>query len=258
MASAVRCAVRAVALPTLRAAATTTPATVGRYCGQRAVCLSSWVTRHYQPTEPVAQRFTLAACPSAQRGLHSSLCSLELRVVGMPQPAESITEGEIGSIEKDVGDYVAVDETVVFVETDKTTVPVNAPVGGTLTQIFVEEGETVVVGAKLFEINSDGSEPAGGDSEAPGAAAEEPSASQAPETADTPDSETPSAASGQRTASVQFPRRRDEHGNPLVPLSLEFFHKGPAGVVEEYSDSFARKPIDEEEIEIINAGGAWD
>eukprot|EP00051_Salpingoeca_urceolata_P013899 m.176054 g.176054 ORF g.176054 m.176054 type:complete len:188 (-) comp17933_c0_seq2:56-619(-) len=140
----------------------------------------------------------------------------------------------------------------------QTTVPVNAPVGGTLTQIFVEEGETVVVGAKLFEINSDGSEPAGGDSEAPGAAAEEPSASQAPETADTPDSETPSAASGQRTASVQFPRRRDEHGNPLVPLSLEFFHKGPAGVVEEYSDSFARKPIDEEEIEIINAGGAWD
>eukprot|EP00055_Hartaetosiga_balthica_P018502 m.134594 g.134594 ORF g.134594 m.134594 type:complete len:421 (+) comp9649_c0_seq1:21-1283(+) len=87
------------------------------------------------------------------RGLHTSSRFLneEITVV-LPPVAESISEGEIGGWEKEVGDFVALDEAVVMVDTDKTTVPVNAPVSGTITELLVEEGDVVLVGADLFKM----------------------------------------------------------------------------------------------------------
>jgi 2-oxoglutarate dehydrogenase E2 component (dihydrolipoamide succinyltransferase) len=66
--------------------------------------------------------------------------------------AESIVEGGILSIAKQVGDYVAVEELVAEIETDKVTIEAKSPEAGTITAIHVEEGQTVEVGAPFFSL----------------------------------------------------------------------------------------------------------
>jgi len=56
------------------------------------------------------------------------------RIVECPPFADSISEGDIAWL-KEVGDAVAADETVGEVETDKTALPVNAPVAGVVTKV---------------------------------------------------------------------------------------------------------------------------
>lgn len=51
-----------------------------------------------------------------------------------------------------VGDYVAQDQVVMEVETDKTAMPVPAPFGGVIREILVEDGTTVKAGQPLFKI----------------------------------------------------------------------------------------------------------
>jgi 2-oxoglutarate dehydrogenase E2 component (dihydrolipoamide succinyltransferase) len=53
-----------------------------------------------------------------------------------------------------VGDSVAADEPIVELETDKVTVEVNAPAGGTLAEIIAAVGATVNVGAVLGAIGA--------------------------------------------------------------------------------------------------------
>ena len=57
------------------------------------------------------------------------------RIVECPPFADSISEGDIAWL-KEVGDSVSLDETVGEVETDKTSLPVNAPAAGTVTKVF--------------------------------------------------------------------------------------------------------------------------
>src|SRR3954447_7631469 len=87
--------------------------------------------------------------------------------VTMPQMGESVTEGTILEWRKQVGDAVAVDETLVEVSTDKVDAEVPAPVAGTIAKILVEEGDTVEVGQVLAEISTKG---AGGELPAPATA----------------------------------------------------------------------------------------
>ena len=90
--------------------------------------------------------------------------------VVMPQMGVSVAEGTIAGWLKQVGDEIAADEPVCEVTTDKIDVEIPAPVGGVLTEILVEEGETVTVGTPLARIGdgSGASGPAGeGSSEAP-------------------------------------------------------------------------------------------
>lgn len=62
---------------------------------------------------------------------------------------------------KEIGDYVALDEIVAHVETDKITVEIRSPEAGTLKNLFAKEGDTVEVGKPFFEIDTDGKAPAG-------------------------------------------------------------------------------------------------
>ncbi|GMF77996.1 unnamed protein product [[Candida] boidinii] len=62
-------------------------------------------------------------------GLNLSFARNESTVVKVPEMAESITEGTLSSFTKQVGEYVAQDETLATIETDKIDVEVNAPVG---------------------------------------------------------------------------------------------------------------------------------
>ena len=75
--------------------------------------------------------------------------TVEIRV---PQLGESVTEATVARWLKAVGETVALDEPVVELETDKVAVEVNAGAAGALSQILVDEGGTVEVGALLGTI----------------------------------------------------------------------------------------------------------
>jgi 2-oxoglutarate dehydrogenase E2 component (dihydrolipoamide succinyltransferase) len=80
--------------------------------------------------------------------------------VEMPQLGETVTEGTITRWFKQVGDTVAEDEPLFEVSTDKVDSEVPASMAGTLTEILVEEGDTVDVGTVLARIGDAGDAPA--------------------------------------------------------------------------------------------------
>lgn len=69
--------------------------------------------------------------------------------VSLPQLGETVTEGTITQWFKQIGDTVAADEPLFEVSTDKVDTEVPSPVAGTLTEIRVQEGETVDVGTVI-------------------------------------------------------------------------------------------------------------
>ncbi|MCF2706401.1 2-oxoglutarate dehydrogenase, E2 component, dihydrolipoamide succinyltransferase [Arcanobacterium haemolyticum] len=93
--------------------------------------------------------------------------------VTMPALGESVTEGTVTTWLKQVGDTVEVDEPILEVSTDKVDTEVPAPASGVLSQILVQEDETVSVGTVLAYV---------GDSAAPAA----PAAAAAPAPAPAP------------------------------------------------------------------------
>ncbi|KAM0272170.1 hypothetical protein ACHAQH_008848 [Verticillium albo-atrum] len=59
--------------------------------------------------------------------------------------ADSISEGTLASLLKQVGEQVKADEELARIETDKIDVAVNAPEAGVLREVFVAEGDVVTV-----------------------------------------------------------------------------------------------------------------
>jgi pyruvate dehydrogenase E2 component (dihydrolipoamide acetyltransferase) len=96
----------------------------------------------------------------------------------MPQLGETVTEGTVTKWLKSVGEQVARDEPLFEVSTDKVDSEVPSPAEGVLSEIIVQEGDTVDVGERLAVISGDGAgaatAPAGTEAPAP------PSASPAP------------------------------------------------------------------------------
>ena len=81
--------------------------------------------------------------------------------VTLPQLGETVTEGTITQWFKSVGDTVAEDEPLFEVSTDKVDTEVPSPVSGTLTEIRVEEGDTVDVGTVIAVVgDASGAAPA--------------------------------------------------------------------------------------------------
>jgi 2-oxoisovalerate dehydrogenase E2 component (dihydrolipoyl transacylase) len=74
----------------------------------------------------------------------------------LPDLGEGLTEGEIARWLVAEGDEIAEDDPLVEIQTDKTTVEIPSPAGGTVTRILVAEGEVAPVGAVLVVI-ADGS-----------------------------------------------------------------------------------------------------
>src|SRR5712671_6360213 len=73
--------------------------------------------------------------------------------VTMPQLGETVTEGTITKWFKQVGEKIDADEPLFEVSTDKVDSEVPAPQAGYVTEIVVQEGETVPVGARLAVIS---------------------------------------------------------------------------------------------------------
>ena len=61
-----------------------------------------------------------------------------------PQFPESVADGSIATWHKQPGEFVARDEIIVDIETDKVVLEVVAPEDGNLTEIFKHEGDTVL------------------------------------------------------------------------------------------------------------------
>lgn len=82
-----------------------------------------------------------------------------MSAITMPQLGESVTEGTIGRWLKNEGDFVAKDEPLVEIITDKVTAEMPSPVEGVLRKILVPEGQTVTVGTELAVVESKDDQP---------------------------------------------------------------------------------------------------
>jgi 2-oxoglutarate dehydrogenase E2 component (dihydrolipoamide succinyltransferase) len=110
--------------------------------------------------------------------------------ITMPQLGETVTEGTILAWVKQIGEYVAEDDILVEISTDKVDTEVPSPYAGVLTEILVPAGTTVEVGTPLAVLSGDDDQPEG---------AQRPAAdSRQPE-----DTEQPAADGGQLEGSEQ-------------------------------------------------------
>ena len=73
--------------------------------------------------------------------------------IELPQVGESVTDGVISRWLKNIGDSIEEYEPLVEVVTDKVNMEVPCPVSGILTNILVQEGETVPMGTTIAVIN---------------------------------------------------------------------------------------------------------
>ncbi len=69
-----------------------------------------------------------------------------------PAAGESVTEGTILEWHVKVGERIEVDQTIVEISTDKVDVELPSPATGTVSEILVEEGDTVTVGQVIARI----------------------------------------------------------------------------------------------------------
>lgn len=80
--------------------------------------------------------------------------------ITLPQLGETVTEGTITRWFKKIGEQVAADEPLFEVSTDKVDTEVPSPIAGVLTEIRVQEGDTVAVGTVIAVVGDAGAAPA--------------------------------------------------------------------------------------------------
>ena len=117
---------------------------------RRAVALSS--------SGALARRASARAAPilgTQSRRFLSSQIEVPIPELG----AESIVEGGILQLMKKPGDFVAAEEAVAEIETDKVTIEAKSPQAGTIAAFHVDVGETVEVGGKFFTLTLGGEAP---------------------------------------------------------------------------------------------------
>ncbi|MDT3343837.1 2-oxoglutarate dehydrogenase, E2 component, dihydrolipoamide succinyltransferase [Microbacterium aquilitoris] len=144
--------------------------------------------------EPAAEEPAKEEEPAQSAPASAPASSGDAKDVVLPELGESVTEGTVTRWLKQVGDDVAVDEPLLEISTDKVDTEIPSPIAGTLTEILVQEDETVEVGAVLARVGSGAA--AAPAEPAPAAPAEEkaPEAPQAQEsTQDAPAAEAPKA-----------------------------------------------------------------
>src|ERR1700724_2776140 len=69
-----------------------------------------------------------------------------------PAAGESVSEGTILEWHVKVGDFIKVNDTIVEISTDKVDLELPSPGTGTVTEILIEEGDTVTVGQVIARI----------------------------------------------------------------------------------------------------------
>ncbi len=122
--------------------------------------------------------------------------------VKVPQLSESVAEATLVSWHKKEGEAVSRDENLIDIETDKVVLELPAPDGGVIVKLIKGDGDTVVSGEVIAQIDT----AATASAPAPAAAAAAP----APAPAAAPAAAAPAAAAG--TASPAARKILDEKG----------------------------------------------
>ncbi len=130
--------------------------------------------------------------------------------VVMPQMGVSVSEGTITKWLKQVGEEIEADESLLEISTDKVDTEVPSPASGVVTQILVQEGETVDVGTKLAVIGGEAGAPA----EAPAAEPEPAAAEEVAQPAETPAVEP--APAPEPVPAATTPAEAQENGKSFV------------------------------------------
>jgi len=158
--------------------------------------------------------------------------------VVMPQMGESVMEGTVIEWAKNVGDTVAVDETLLEVATDKVDTEVPSPEAGILVEVLAEEGDVIEVGKPIAIIETDAD--AAGDVSTGGAdeaKAEEPAAEEPesePETLEEPEEESaPAASSGGGDEGERIEVQMPQMGESVVEATVIGWSKQVGDKVEE-------------------------
>ena len=125
--------------------------------------------------------------------------------VKMPQMGESIAEGTIVKWLKKVGDSIKRDEPLFEISTDKVDAEIPSPSSGVLSEIKVQEGETVAVNTVVAVINGAGAKPA-----QPGTAKETPQQ-------ETAKAEPPAAKEEQKKAEAPTPKEEPKKAETTSP-----------------------------------------
>ncbi len=73
----------------------------------------------------------------------------------LPDAGEGLTEAEIVEWRVAVGDQVTVNQVIVEIETAKSSVELPCPFDGVVTELLVEPGATVAVGAPIIRVDTD-------------------------------------------------------------------------------------------------------
>jgi pyruvate/2-oxoglutarate dehydrogenase complex dihydrolipoamide acyltransferase (E2) component len=145
----------------------------------------------------------------------------------LPDLGEGLTEGEIARWLVAEGQEIAEDDPLVEIQTDKATVEIPSPYGGTVLRIVVAEGEIAAVGAPLVVIGDPGESVTDGPSDTVSRADGDPTATR------------PAAGRVQATPVVR--RIAQELGVELAEVA----GTGPGGRVTEEDVRAAAAPSDE-------------
>jgi pyruvate dehydrogenase E2 component (dihydrolipoamide acetyltransferase) len=173
----------------------------------------------------------------------------------MPQMGESIAEGTIVRWLKKVGDSVKRDEPLFEISTDKVDAEIPSPVSGVLSEIKVNEGQTVPVNTVVAVINGEGSQPA-----APAeATTEAPAQPEAQPTQAAPTGTQPTDQVTKEALAPESPPAEPSSSQPAAAPAEATGEKSAAGTVEELrrtrSSPLVRKIAEEHGINVSQIEG---
>jgi len=141
------------------------------------------------------------------------------KIVKIPSMGDSITEGTVLEIKKNVGESVALDEVVAILETDKVQVEVRAPEAGVITNFYGKLEDTLNVGQNFFEIDTAASPSGGASAPKAEAAKAEPAKTEAPK-AEAPKTEAPKAEAPKTEApKAEAPKKPESKPAPTQQAS---------------------------------------
>ena len=135
--------------------------------------------------------------------------------VVMPQMGESIAEGTVVRWIKKPGDKVDRDEPLLEISTDKVDAEIPSPAAGTLSEVLVQEGQTVAVNSVVARIEGAGAA-AKPSVAAVAPPAAEPARAPAPTPKPAPPPQQPSQATQQPEKVTSLEERRRTKSSPLV------------------------------------------
>jgi 2-oxoglutarate dehydrogenase E2 component (dihydrolipoamide succinyltransferase) len=160
-------------------------------------------------TAPKEETVTPAAVTTAAKDVAAAALTAAPAGPGtevlMPQMGESITEGTLTKWLKKVGDTVARDEPIFEISTDKVDAEIPSPVAGTLTEIKVQEGQTVTVNSIVAVI--------GGGAAAQAATTKPATPAPTPAAAPAPSALAPAASTGEGLRSSPLVRKIASENN---------------------------------------------